>query len=156
MKFIIRLAIIVSLTFILNCSGNKKEEEIILDTRDLESQMIESYKKGLKALKEGDVLFAAKNFNNAENLYPQSIWAPRSLLMAAYSYYSQDYYGGAISEWNRYIKTYPNSKDIPYAYYLLATSYYELIIDEKKDLSPLNKSKKLQFIIENYPIQILL
>ena len=151
MKFINRLVVILSLSLILNCSGNE-EEKIVLDSRDLESQMIESYEKGLKALKEGDVLFAAKNFNNVENLYPQSIWAPRSLLMAAYSYYSQDYYGDAISELNRFIKTYPNSKDISYAYYLLATSYYELIIDEKKDLSPLNKSKKnYNFIIENYP-----
>ena len=151
MKFINRLVVILSLFLILNCSGNE-EEKIVLDSRDLESQMIESYEKGLKALKEGDVLFAAKNFNNVENLYPQSIWAPRSLLMAAYSYYSQDYYGDAISELNRFIKTYPNSKDISYAYYLLATSYYELIIDEKKDLSPLNKSKKnYNFIIENYP-----
>lgn len=151
MKFINRLVVIFSLSLILNCSGNE-EKKIVLDSRDLESQMIESYEKGLKALKEGDVLFAAKNFNNVENLYPQSIWAPRSLLMAAYSYYSQDYYGDAISELNRFIKTYPNSKDISYAYYLLATSYYELIIDEKKDLSPLNKSKKnYKFIIENYP-----
>lgn len=151
MKFINRLVVIFSLSLILNCSGNE-EKKIVLDSRDLESQMIESYEKGLKALKEGDVLFAAKNFNNVENLYPQSIWAPRSLLMAAYSYYSQDYYGDAISELNRFIKTYPNSKDISYAYYLLATSYYELIIDEKKDLSPLNKSKKnYNFIIENYP-----
>ena len=54
--------------------------------------MIEAYNKGVKALDEGDVLFAAKNFNAAENLYPQSIWAPRSILMASYSFYSQDYY----------------------------------------------------------------
>ena len=35
--------------------------------------MIEAYNNGLKALEE-DVLFAAKNFNAVENLYPQSIW----------------------------------------------------------------------------------
>ena len=52
----------------------------------------------MKSLKGGDVLFAAKKFNEAETLFPQSEWAPRSALMAAYSYYNhQDYYGDAIS-----------------------------------------------------------
>ena len=36
--------------------------------------------------------------NEAEILFPQSIWAPKSALMAAYSYYIQDYYGDAIAE----------------------------------------------------------
>ena len=31
--------------------------------------MIEAYREGLKALEEGDVLFAAKNFNVVENIY---------------------------------------------------------------------------------------
>lgn len=113
--------------------------------------MVEAYMAGIKALEEGDVLFAAKNFNNVENLYPQSIWAPKSILMAAYSYYSQNYYGDSISELNRFIKNYPKSKDIAYAYFLLATCYYELIVDEKKDLSPLLKSKEyFEYITINF------
>jgi outer membrane protein assembly factor BamD len=114
--------------------------------------MIETYNAGMKALEEGDVLFAAKNFNTVENIYPQSIWAPRSVLMAAYSFYSQDYYGDAISELKRFLRNYPASKDLSYAYFLLATCYYELIIDEKKDLSPLINSKKYyQILIKEYP-----
>ena len=93
-----------NLLLILSGCNNKKEQEIILDSKDLELQMIEAYNEGLKALDEGDVLFAAKNFNAVENIYPQSIWAPRSILMAAYSYYSQDYYGDAIFELNRFLK----------------------------------------------------
>ena len=114
--------------------------------------MIEAYNNGLKALDDGDVLFAAKNFNIVENIYPQSIWASRSILMAAYSYYSQDYYGDAISELKRFIKNYPENKSTPYAYFLLATCYYELIVDEKKDLSSISKSKMYyQLIIDKYP-----
>ena len=97
MKYILGLLIIINLLFLSGCNS-QKEEKIILDSKDLESQMMEAYNNGLKALDEGDVLFAAKNFNIVENIYPQSIWAPRSILMAAYSYYSQDYYGDAISE----------------------------------------------------------
>ena len=78
--------------------------------------------------------------------------APRSVLMAAYSYYSQDYYGDAISEIKRFIKNYPENENTPYAYFLLATCYYELIIDEKKDLSSIIKSKEyFNFVIKNYP-----
>ena len=115
-------------------------------------QMIEAYKEGIKALKESDVLYAAQKFNEAEILFPQSIWAPKSVLMAAYSYYSQDYYYDAIFELERFIKTYPQDKRLSYAHFLLAMCYYERIVDEKKDLEPLIKSQeKFLFVIENYP-----
>ncbi len=151
MKFIFVLFTLIIFFFTSGC-GTKKEEKIILDSKDLESQMTEAYNKGLKALEEGDVLYAAKNFNIVENIYPQSIWAPRSILMAAYSYYSQDYYGDAISELKRFIKTYPENENTSYAYFLLATCYYELIVDEKKDLSSISQSKKYyNLIIKKYP-----
>ena len=151
MKYIFGLLIIINLLFLSGCNS-QKEEKIVLDSKDLESQMIEAYNNGLKALDDGDVLFAAKNFNIVENIYPQSIWASRSILMAAYSYYSQDYYGDAISELKRFIKNYPENKSTPYAYFLLATCYYELIVDEKKDLSSISKSKMYyQLIIDKYP-----
>ena len=151
MKFILLLFISFSLFFSTACK-NKKEEQIILDSKDLDSQMIEAYNEGLKALEEGDVLFAAKNFNVVENIYPQSIWAPRSILMAAYAYYTQDYYGDAISELKRFIRNYPANDNLDYAYFLLGICYYELIVDEKKDLSPLLNSKKyFDIVIKKYP-----
>ncbi len=151
MKFFFKFLLLFLFISLINCGG-KKEKEVVVDSVDLESQMIEAYSAGVKALEEGDVLFAAKNFNTVENIYPQSIWAPRSVLMAAYSYYSQDYYGDAISELKRYLRNYPVSDDKAYAYFLLATCYYELIVDEKKDLSPLINSKKyFKVIIKEYP-----
>ena len=63
--------------------------------------------------------------------------------MAAYSYYSQDYYENAIAELDRFIKIYPYYKNIDYAYYLLGLCYYEQIIDEKKDLKSIIKAKKI-------------
>ena len=151
MKFIFTI-IFLSFLFILSGCNKNKESEIVLDSKDLELQMIEAYNKGLTALDEGDVLFAAKNFNAVENIYPQSIWAPRSILMAAYSYYSQDYYGDAIFELNRFLKNYPVNQNTAYAYFLLATCHYERIVDEKKDLSPLLKSKKyFEIILSDFP-----
>tara|TARA_Y100000389_G_scaffold194281_1_gene224080 strand:+ start:51 stop:890 length:840 start_codon:yes stop_codon:yes gene_type:complete len=151
MKIIFSI-IIVSILFLSSCSGKNKKKEIILDSTDLEAQMIEAYNKGVQALEEGDILYAAKNFNTVENIYPQSIWAPRSVLMAAYAFYTDSYYGDAIFEIKRFLKNYPTNENYPYAYYLLATCYYELIIDEKKDLSSILESKKyFQLIVNEYP-----
>ena len=63
----------------------------------------------MKSLEGRRCFFAAKKFNEAEILFPQSEWAPKSALMAAYSYYSQDYYEDAIAELERFIKVYPIS-----------------------------------------------
>ena len=101
------------------------------------------------------MFFAAKKFNEAEILFPQSIWAPKSALMAAYSYYTQDYYGDAIAELNRFIKIYPNHKNLDYAYYLLAICYYEQIVDEKKDLQSIRMQKKFYIVIKIIQIQNL-
>ena len=139
-------------TILLSCSTNETEVDQIKNT-SLDIQMIESYIEGLKILNSnGDSINAAKKFNEAELLFPQSKWAPRSTLMAAYAYYRQDYYFDAISEIERYFKTYPNHNRKDYAYYLLALSYYDQIVDEKKDLEPLIQAKKnFEYLIKNYP-----
>tara|TARA_B100000575_G_scaffold277784_1_gene264432 strand:+ start:96 stop:926 length:831 start_codon:yes stop_codon:yes gene_type:complete len=137
--------------FFISCSKEPIEKSTINET-NLELQMIEAYEEGLKELKRGDALFAAKKFNEAEILYPQSDVAPRAALMAGYSYYSQNYYGDAIAELDRFLKVYPNHKNIQYAEYLLALCYYEQIVDEKKDLESIENSKKIFLgIIEKYP-----
>ena len=141
------------LFLIQSCSGkdNDKVVDKILE-QDLDSQMIESYNEGFEALNVGDGYTAAKKFSEAEIFYPQSKWAPRSSLMTAYSYYSVNLYTDSIAEINRYLKTYPLHDRHNYAYYLLALSYYEQIVDEKKDLGPLIEAKKyFEIILEKYP-----
>jgi outer membrane protein assembly factor BamD len=135
----------------VSCAKEKIKDATITE-KSLDLQVLEAYKDGLKALEENDVIFAAKKFNEAEILFPQSKWAPNSALMAAYSYYIQDYYGDAIAELKRFIRIYPKHKDLDYAYYLLAISYYEQIVDEKKDLQSIIDAKKtFQIVIEKYP-----
>ena len=85
-------------------------------------------------------------------MFPQSDWAPRSALMASYSFYLQNYYAEALANLERFIKTYPTNKNIPYAHYLIAMCYYETIEDEKRDSDPLLKAKnKFVFVVDNYP-----
>ena len=144
---------LIILALLLNsCSGNKQKEESILKQDDLESEMIVAYNEGIKALEEGDVLYATKKFNESELLYPQSDWAPRSSLMASYAYYTYGYFSDSIHELRRFIKLYSKHENLDYAYYLLAMNYYDSIVNEKKDLKPLIEAKKnFEFVIINYP-----
>ena len=143
--------ILLLLLFFSACSKDKVKESVI-NEKSLELQVLEAYKNGMESLEQGDVLFAAKKFNEAEILFPQSIWAPKSALMAAYAYYSQDYYEDAIAELQRFVKVYPKYKHLDYAYYLLGISYYEQIVDETKDLKSIVDAKNtFKILIKNFP-----
>ena len=124
----------------------------VIKEKSLELQVQEAYREAIEALNDGDVLYAAKKFNEAEILFPQADSAPQSALMAAYAYYTQDYYGDSIAELKRFLKVYPTHKDLGYVYYLLAICYYEQIVDEKKDLqSIVNAKENFNIILKNYP-----
>lgn len=150
----LRFNILLIFVVLLLSSACAKQEiqKSKIKEKSLDLQVQEAYREGMEALDAGDVLYAAKKFNEVEILFPQSNSAPQSALMAAYSYYVQDYYGDAIAELERFIKVYPTNKDLSYAYYLLAICYYEQIVDEKKDLqSIINAKKTFNLIIKNYP-----
>jgi|TARA_B110000208_G_scaffold41892_1_gene55436 outer membrane protein assembly factor BamD len=145
------LLVLTSLLFFLSCADKEKKISEIIDV-DMELQMSNAYKEGYAELQSGDVLLAAKKFNEAELLFPQSPWAAKSAIMAAYAYYIQDYYSDAIFELERYLATYPNDKDQVYAHFLMGVSFYEQIVDEKKDLKSILESKmQFELIINEYP-----
>ena len=136
---------------LISCSKEEIKESIIKE-KSLDLQVLEAYQEGVKNLETGDVLYAAKKFNEAETLFPQSEWAPKSALMAAYAYYTQDYYLDTIAELERFVRVYPLSKNLDYVYYLLGISYYEQIVDEKKDLQSIIKAKEyFKIVSKNYP-----
>ena len=137
--------------FNLSCS-KKIEKKSIITEKSIDMQILESWNEGLKELEAGDALFAAKKFNEVEILFPQSDWAPKSTLMAAYAYYSQDYYFDTIEEIKIFFRKYPGHKDSDYANFLMGMAYYEQIVDEKKDLNSIVMAK-IQFekVVKNYP-----
>tara|TARA_Y100000022_G_scaffold193730_1_gene197269 strand:+ start:537 stop:1388 length:852 start_codon:yes stop_codon:yes gene_type:complete len=143
---------IILFATLISCAKKEEFKESVIKEKSLDLQVLEAYQEGMKNLESGDVLYAAKKFNEAEILFPQSDWAPKSALMAAYSYYTQDYYVDTIAELERFIRVYPLNKNLDYVYYLLGISYYEQIVDEKKDLQSIIKAKKyFEILIENYP-----
>ena len=148
MRAILFLIIIV----IFNACSKDEVKKSIVKEKSLDLQVQEAYKEGMEALEGNDVIYAAKKFNEAETLFPQSDWAPKSALMAAYSYYVQDYYSDAIAELIRFISVYPFHKDLDYVHYLLGVCYFEQIVDEKKDLQSIKNAKtKFLYVLNKYP-----
>ncbi len=142
----------IYIIFIVSCSKDKSKVDQVLLEQDVEAEMILAYKKGMESLEKGDALYASKKFDEAEILFPQSVWAGKASLMSAYALYSQNYYDDAIFNLKRHIKNYPKDKDLVYAHYLIAICYFEQLYDERKDLKPLVKAReKFELILKKYP-----
>ena len=142
----------IYIIFIVSCSKDKSKVDQVLLEQDVEAEMILAYKEGMKQLEKGDALYASRKFDEAEILFPQSIWATKASLMSAYALYSQNYYDDAIFNLERHIKNYPKDKNLVYAHYLIAICYFEQLYDEKKDLKPLVKAReKFEHILKKYP-----
>jgi outer membrane protein assembly factor BamD len=152
MKLFKKLVIFFVYVLIFSSCSKEIKKESIIKEKSLDLQVLEVYKEGIESLEQGDIFFATKKFNEAEILFPQSEWAPKAALMAAYAYYSQDYYGDSIAELERFLKVYPRHKNKDYAYYLLAISYYEQIVDETKDLESILQARNyFNIIVRDFP-----
>ena len=148
-----KLKFLILIISILLSSCAKEEKKISkIKEADQNQEMIATYREAYEALEKNDNFYASKKFLEAELLYPQSLWAPKSALMAAYSYYLQNYFSEALVALERYLKTYPTDVNQAYAHYLIAMCYYETIEDEKRDSAPLVKAKnKFKYVIKEYP-----
>ena len=151
MKFNINFSLLIIFIIIIACS-KKEEQTTTLNKKSLDDQMIEVYNQAMEEFQKGDVIYAGKKFSEAELLYPQSIWAPRAVLMSAYGFYSQGYYRDAINDLERFLIKYKFHPQTDYAYYLLALCHYDQIVDERKDFNEILLAKKyFELIIKDYP-----
>ena len=126
MNHLSKLLIILILFSLNSCSKDKKVISVIKEVNQ-QDEMITAYNEGIQGIRDGDAFYAAKKFLEAELLYPQSDWASKSVLMASYSYYLQNYYFEAINNLERFIKTYPKDDRLDYVHYLIGLCYYENI-----------------------------
>ena len=91
MKNLLLISLLFGFLFINNCSKNEKIETVNIGNNQIEEQMIKAYQDGMSSFNNKSYIEAAKKFNEAEILFPQSEWAPKASLMAAYAYYIDDY-----------------------------------------------------------------
>ena len=139
------------LIFFLFFSCSKKEPTVVQKPSDKE-KAIELYQEAVTNMDDGFYFQAAKQFTEAEIILDSIEFSAKSSLMSSYCYYLINFYDEAIENLEKFIKKYPADKNIPYAHYLITISYYERILDEEKDITPLLKSKeKINFFLKNYP-----
>ncbi len=133
--------------FITSCS-KKEPKSNIPPNRD---KALEVYKEALEALDKGDAFYAAKKFSEAEPILPTEELSAKASLMSSYCLYLINFHTEASAGIERFLSQYPADKNVPYAHYLMAISSYEQILDEKKDIKPLLKSKeKIEFFLKNF------
>src|SRR5690606_35155879 len=116
--------------------------------RDAESL----YTAAKQRLDSGDARVAAALFDEVERQHPYSPWARRAQLMSSFAYYVQKDYTKAIETAQRFLSIHPGNKDAPYAYYLIALSYYEQISDVSRDQKITDQAKQaLTEVARRYP-----
>ena len=117
-----------------------------------ERSVEEIYNGAMDKLLDGNVSQAAVDFDEVERQHPYSVWARKSQLMAAYSHYLSNDYDEAIFAAQRFLQLHPGNRDAPYAYYLIAISYYEQISDVGRDQKFTKLAlDSLQEVVDRYP-----
>jgi outer membrane protein assembly factor BamD len=110
------------------------------------------YNNGVDALNAQRYDTATDQFNLVEQNYPYSSWAVNAQLMQGYTQYLRNKYTDAISTLDRFIQLHPTHRDIAYAYYLRALSYYEQIADIQRDQRGTEQAMNaLQEVVNRFP-----
>ncbi|MCW9033961.1 MAG: outer membrane protein assembly factor BamD [Rhodospirillales bacterium] len=139
------LSAVFAITFLISgCSDTKKAY--------VERSVEELYNDAQNKLQGGKNNEAASLFEEVERQHPYSMWATKSQLMAAFSYYKANKYEDATVALRRYIRLHPSNRDIAYAHYLLALSYYEQISDVTRDQKMTQQAvDALKVLITRFP-----
>jgi len=140
------LAMILVMAFITGCSKKKREERFVA------GEVGQLYNQGKARLARENYPQAAAYFDEVERQHPYSEWARRAQLMSAYSYYLGNDYEEAILAAERFLALHPGNASAPYAYYLIAISYYEQITDVGRDQKVTEQAMgALQQVVQRFP-----
>ena len=130
-KHVLGAAVLAAATILTaGCAGKGgKPKDTAYVARDVETL----YNEAKSRLDRGQPAIAATLFDEVERQHPYSPWARRAQLMSAFSYYAAADYNKSIQAAQRFLQVHPGNKDAPYAFYLIALSYYEQISDVQRD-----------------------
>jgi outer membrane protein assembly factor BamD len=131
------------------CGGKgSKNKDTAYVARDVDTL----YQAAKDRLDRGDTKEAAALFDEVERQHPYSPWARRAQLMSAFSYYAARDYSKSVQSAQRFLSIHPGNKDAPYAFYLIAISYYEQISDVTRDQKVTQQAQTaLTELIRRYP-----
>ena len=132
-KILILCLSIAIMPMVTACSGSGKDKsEKAQETKPIKPADA-MYQEAEKELQEGNYRAAIEKFQEVERVHPYSKWATKAQMNAAYAAYKEDEYDEAILAFDRFIQLHPGNKDVDYAYYIKALSYYEQISDVARD-----------------------
>jgi len=141
-----------SVLFFVLFTSCSKETPLATDIPANKEASFKIYQEAKEAMNNGQYLFASKKFSESEAILPQIEFSAKAALMSSYCLYLINFYEQANLNLERFVTKYAADDNIPYAHYLMAVIMYEQILDEKKDVSPLIKSKeKIIFFLKEYP-----
>ena len=124
------LALVAALAIpMAGCARTKTKGDLPYVARDVGTL----YALAKKRLDQGRYKEAAQLFDEVERQHPYSVWARRAQIMSTFSYYLNRDYTESIQAAQRFLSVHPGNRDAPYAYYLVALSYYEQIKDVTRD-----------------------
>lgn len=139
----------LSLAALSGCAGSPTAKR---DTRYVARDVSTLYAAAKRNLDDGKYKVAAALFDEVERQHPYSPWARRAQLMSAFSSYMAKEYTPAIEASQRFLSIHPGNRDAPYAYYLIALSYYEQISDVTRDQKITQQARDaLGELVRRYP-----
>lgn len=141
----IGVSLLVALSLLVAACGSSRPDYV-------EKPVEELYNEAFEALEKETYTQAALRFDEVERQHPYSQWARRSMLMSAYAYYMSNKYDDSILAAERFIALHPGNKDVGYAYYLKAVSFYEQIVDVGRDQKITEQAlSSLDEVIRRFP-----
>ncbi len=148
--------ILILLSFlIISCSNNTDKDEYVNDQSLYENNKLKDYELFELAnsyIKTDQLELALIELDKIEVIYPSSPYASKSMLVRAYIHFLEKDYEKTRALAEMYKSYFPGSKDIVYANYLEAMTYYVLM--KKSDYSQENTNtalEKFNFILNAYP-----
>ena len=149
-----QILIFISIFFVSCSTYNDKDEfnndQSLYDNNSLKDY--ELFNLANKYIESGLLDLALIELDKIEVLYPSSPFAKKSILITAYINFLKKDYEKTRALAEMYKNYYPGSKDIVYANYLEAMSYY--VVMKKSDYSQYSSEialKKFNFILNAYP-----
>ena len=95
---------------------------------------------------------AARQYEEVDIAHPYSREARRAIIMASYSYYRAGQYDEAISSADRYLTLHPGTQEAAFAQDIIAKSYYDRILDPKRDQTFARRSlAAYEKLVQRYP-----
>ncbi len=126
----IALVILAASLSLTGCQNkDKRKQELAYVERPVE----QLYNQAAGELDKRQYDKAILLFNEVERQHPYSEWARKAMVMTAYANYQSRDYDEAISAARSYISLHPGGTEAAYAYYLVALSQFDQIVDVGRD-----------------------